>query len=238
VDVLESVLRANGGMDLWRLTRRFTLHASITGALCSEKCNTASLKELAVEGSTHNQTVDFTGFARADLRALYRPDSVVLEAPDGQRIASRNAAPEEFRAGLKSAKWDELQLAYYCGYVIWNHIATPFILADPDFETKELPRSRKRGENLRRLRVTFPARVVTHATMQTFYFDREGLLRRLDYPAAHADATQVAHTFSGHQRFSGILVPTLCRLLTISADGVPIAKPPLLDVEIFDAKFN
>ena len=236
--MLESVLRASGGMDLWRLARRFTLHASITGVLCSEKCETASLKELAVEGSTHHQAVDFTGFARTDLRALYRADSVALEAPDGQRIASRSAAPQEFRSGLKSAKWDEVQLAYYCGYLIWNHIATPFILADPDFETEELPRSRKRGENLRRLRAGFPSRVVTHATVQTFYFDRDGLLRRLDYPAAHADATQVAHTFSGHQRFSGILVPTLCRLLTIGADGVPIAKPPLLDVEIFDATFN
>jgi len=238
VGLLESVLRASGGMDLWRLTRRFTLHASITGALCIEKCDSASLKELAVEGSTHNQAVDFTGFARVDLRALYRPDSVVLEAPDGRRLASRNAAPAEFRAGLKSVTWDELQLAYYCGYLIWNHLATPFILADPDFETKELPRTRKRGESLRRLRVVYPARVVTHATVQTFYFDREGLLRRLHYPAAHADAVQIAHMFSGHQRFSGILVPTLCRLLTISADGVPIAKPPLLDVEIFDATFG
>ena len=84
----------------------------------------------------------------------------------------------------------------------------------------------------------FPARVVTHATVQTFFFDRDGLLRRLDYPAAHADRTQIAQMFSGHQRFSGILVPTLCRLLTVGADGVPIAKPPLLDVEIFDATFE
>jgi len=238
VGLLENALRASGGMDLWRMTRRFTLHASITGALCTAKCDSAPLKELAVEGSTHNQVVDFTGFGSADLRALYRPDSVALEGPDGQRLAWRNAAPEESRAVLKSATWDQLQLAYYCGYLIWNHLTTPFILADPDFETKELPRSRKLGESLRRLRVVFPTRVVTHATVQTFYFDREGLLRRLDYPAAHADATQIAQMFSGHQRFSGILVPTLCRLLTIRADGVPIAKPPLLDIEIFDATFD
>jgi hypothetical protein len=44
--------------------------------------------------------------------------------------------------------------------------------------------------------------------------------------------------FSGHQRFSGILVPTLCRLLSIGAEGVPVAKPSLLDVEIFDARFE
>jgi hypothetical protein len=44
--------------------------------------------------------------------------------------------------------------------------------------------------------------------------------------------------FSAHQRFSGVLVPTLCRLLRLESDGAPIAKPPLLDIEIFDAVFE
>jgi hypothetical protein len=43
--------------------------------------------------------------------------------------------------------------------------------------------------------------------------------------------------FSAHQRFSGVLVPTLCRLLRLESDGATIAKLPLLDVEIFDAAF-
>jgi hypothetical protein len=84
----------------------------------------------------------------------------------------------------------------------------------------------------------FPPRVVTHARVQTFHFDKEGYLRRLDYPAVHDDRTQIAQMFSGHQRFSGILVPTLCRLLRIGAEEMPIARPSLLDVEIFDAHFE
>jgi hypothetical protein len=140
----------------------------------------------------------------------------------------------EFRRGLQSRTWDELQLAYYCGYLIWNYMVTPFILAESDFETKELRRRGVRGERLRRLEVTFPARVVTHGATQTFHFEREGLLRRLDYGAAHENSTQVAQMFSGHQRFAGILVPTLCRLLRTGADGVPVTKPTLLDLDIFD----
>jgi hypothetical protein len=150
----------------------------------------------------------------------------------------RQGSPEEFCSGLRSTTWDELQLAHYCGYLIWNYIATPFILADPDFDTKELPRNVARGESLRLLSVAFPARIVTHARTQTFHFDREGFLRRLDYAAPHDDHTQVAQVFSGHQRFSGILVPTLCRLLSIAAEGMPVAKPSLMDVEIFDAHFE
>jgi hypothetical protein len=238
VGLLEKALHASGGLDQWRLTRRFTLHISITGSLCPARCSTAHLKELVVEGSTQTQALEITGFARSDLRALYRRDWVALEGQDARRLVERQGSPEEFRGALQSTTWDELQLAHYCGYLIWNHIATPFILADPDFETKELPRNVARGESLRRLSVVFPARIVTHASAQTFHFDREGFLRRLDYPAAHEEHTQIAEMFSGHQRFSGILVPTLCRLLSIGAEGMPVAKPSLVDVEIFDAHFE
>jgi hypothetical protein len=238
VGLLENALRASGGLDLWRLTRRFTLHMSIAGSLCTARCRTAKLKELVVEGSTQTQALEITGFARADLRALYRPDWVALEGQDARRVMERQGSPEEFCSGLRSTTWDELQLAHYCGYLIWNYIATPFILADPDFDTRELPRNVARGERLRLLSVAFPARIVTHARTQIFHFDREGFLRRLDYAAPHHDHTQIAQMFSGHQRFSGILVPTLCRLLSIGAEGMPVAKPSLVDVEIFDARFE
>jgi hypothetical protein len=202
VGLLEKALRASGGMDLWRLTRRFTLHMSITGALCTARCRNARLKDLVVEGSTQTQELAITGFAVADLRVLYRSDWVALEGQDSGSLAERRASPEDFRRGLQSPTWDNLQLAHYCGYLIWNYIATPFILAAPDFATKELRRSIAPGERLRQLRVEFPARIVTHARVQTFYFDQKGFLRRLDYPAAHDSHTQVAQMVSGHQRFS------------------------------------
>ena len=235
--VLQNALRASGGLDLWRLTRHFTAHMSITGVLCTEKCSTANLKELVVEGSTHTQELEITGFPRPYMRALYRPDWVALQGQDARRVMERPGSPDEFRRGLQSRTWHELQLAYYCGYLIWNYMVTPFILGEVDFETKELRRSGVRGERLRRLEVTFPARVVTHGATQTFYFEREGPLRRLDYAAAHENGTRIAQMFSGHQRFAGILVPTLCRLLRVGADGAPVAKPTLLDLEIFDVNF-
>jgi hypothetical protein len=238
LSLLESALRASGGASRWRQISRFTLHVSFAGALLTAKCGTAQLKELAVEGSTRFQAVDITGFGGADLRALYRPDRVALEGPDGQPIAQRRATAGEFRGSLQSATWGQLQLAYYCGYLLWNYVALPFILSDPDFQSSEFPQSLEPGESLRRLSVVFPPRVATHATAQTFYFDIRGHLRRLDYSAAHSDRTQIAQMFSAHQRFSGILLPTLSRLLTVGADGVPLAKPPLLDVEIFDAEFE
>jgi len=238
VSLLDDALQASGGLDRWRRMRRFTLHMSISGPLCSARCATARLKELAVNGNTQVQALEITGFAQAHLRALYRPGWVALEGQDARCLIERRGVPAEFHQALQSTSWDELHLAHYCGCLVWNHIVTPFILADPDFQTMEVRSSLARGDGLRALRIVTPARVVTHASTQTLYFDREGFLRRRDYRAPHDDHTQVAQVYSGHQRFSGILVPTLCRLLSIGAKGVPIAKPSLVDFEIFDARFE
>lgn len=236
--LLGDVLQASGGLDLWRQTRRFTLHMSIGGVLCARKCKTALLKDLVVEGSTQQQSLEITGFTATNRRALYRPDWVALEEQGGQLLKERHAPPADFRGHIKSTTWDELQLAHYCGYLIWNYVTVPFILAEADVTTEELESRSGRAGTWRRLKVQFSPRLVTHSAEQTFYFDQDGLLRRLDYPAEHESQTQIAQVFSGHQRFSGIMVPTLCRLLKIGVDGALIAKPPLVDIEIFDAVFE
>jgi hypothetical protein len=79
--------------------------------------------------------------------------------------------------------------------------------------------------------------VATHSTEQTAYFDRDGFLQRLDYTSEYGDP-RIAQVFSGHQRFSGILILTLCRSLPVASDGVSLGKPSLVDIEIFDVVFE
>jgi hypothetical protein len=237
MSLLEIVLRASGGLDLWRRMQRYTLHLSIGGALCQRKYSAACLKELVVVGATHEQTLEIVGFTGSDRRALYGADWVALEGPDGRRIKERHASPREFRSELAAPVWDELLLAYFCGYLVWNYVSVPFVLAEPDFVAEELEPVVEHTEPYGRLQVAFPARVVTHATEQIFSFDRGGHLRQLDY-AADFENRAVTQLFSGHQRFSGILVPTLCRMLGTAPHGASTATPPLIDVEVFDAVFE
>jgi hypothetical protein len=49
---------------------------------------------------------------------------------------------------------------------------------------------------------------------------------------------KVADYSWAHQEFGGIVVPTLRRSLPLEADGTVVAKPSLIDVEIFDAAFE
>lgn len=236
--LLEAVLRQSGGIDLWRMTRRFTTHLSMRGTLCAQRCPSAQLKDLVVQGSTQTQTLEIIGFYAPHLRALYRPNWVALEGLDGRVLMARQAVPAEFRSRLHSASWDELQLAYFCGYLVWNYMVVPFILANPDFSHRELRRKRVGKELMSRLHVSFPSDVMTHATEQVFYFDDETRLRRLEYAAAQEDRSRTAQEFTAHQRFSGILVPTLCRLSSMEADAMQGSNPPLLDIEIFDVSFE
>jgi hypothetical protein len=216
---------------------RYTVHMSVGGVLCRRKCASAQLRDLVVEGSPDQQSLEINGFSGVDRRAMYRPDWVALEGPDGQLLKETKASPQELRERLRASAWDELQLAYYFGYSIWNYIAVPFVLAEPDVMTKEPEPGSVQFDNWRRLEVRFPPRVVTHSTEQTFYFDRDGLLRRIDYTSELED-TRVAQLFSGHQRFSGVLIPTLGTSLRIAPDGVSLARPSLVDIEIFDVVFE
>jgi hypothetical protein len=238
MELLHRVFDASGGLDRWRQMRRFTIHVSIRGALSAARCGGVKLPEFVVEGDTREPALEMIGFTALDLRALYRPDWTALEQPDGHRLQERRAPAAELTQQLKSATWDHLHLAHFCGGLIWCYLTMPFVFAEPGFKCEELKSLKVQGQNWRRLRVLYPERFATHTREQTLYFDRRALLRRLDTTAVHADDTQVVHLFSGHQRYSGILVPTITRILTAEAAGAPVNKPALLDVEIFEAQFK
>lgn len=236
--LLADVLQASGGMDMWQQLRKFTVHMSIGGVLCASKCHAARLKHIVVEGSTREQSVEITGFTAPDRRALYRPACVVLQGSDGELLNERHATPAQFRQQCKSSTWDELQLAHYCGCLIWNYVTMPFVLAEIDVNAEALEATTADADAWRRMKVRFPPRIVTHSTEQTFFVDRQTLLRRRVYAAEHEDQTEVAQLFSGHQSFSGILVPALCRIVRTGIGGTVLAERPLVDMEIFDAVFE
>ena len=49
---------------------------------------------------------------------------------------------------------------------------------------------------------------------------------------------KVADYSWAHQTFCGIVVPTLRRSQVLKPDGIAVAKPALIDVEVFDASFE
>jgi hypothetical protein len=233
--LLDDAIAASGGLARWNGLSRFTLHLSIGGTLFANCGHANHFKDVIAEGSMLTQSVRFTGITGGELCGSLQPDAVTIESLDGQVLQSWPHPSAAFSGDAKHPLADELHLAFFCGVAIWNYLAAPFLLASPDVAVEELSPWRENAELWRRLRARFPPHLRSPAPEQIFCFDERALLRRTDHDLF---GTKVAHYSWAHQTFCGIVVPTLRRSQVLQPDGRVIAKPALIDVEIFDASFE
>jgi hypothetical protein len=233
--LLDDAIEASGGFARWNKLQRFTFHLSIKGTLLSHSGRRHEFEDLIAKGSTHTQSVRITGLTQREKTGTYQPDSVTIENLDGQVLRTWLNPSLEFLDHASDPLADDLHLVFFCGFSIWNYLTAPFLLARPDVTVEELSPWTENDQRWRRLRAFFPPDIVTSSSEQIFYFDENSLQRRADHDLF---GTRVAHYSWAHQTFSDIVVPTLRRSLALRPDGTAIAKPILLDVEVFDATFE
>ena len=211
--LLDEALAAHGGADALDGVARLDVELRCGGFAFTSHGLPAQFS-LRARVDPHRLHVTFDDFLRVGRAATVTDDRVTLG--DEQR--------DDPRAGLNTLhpRWDHLDMAYFCGYALWNYVTTPWLLTRA--HTKELPG--------RRLRATFPHDVTTHSRVQTFHFDDEGLLTRLDYTAeVFGRWARAAHVCGDHRRFGPIVTPTR-RLVTPRVAGRPLPGPALVWIEI------
>jgi hypothetical protein len=75
----------------------------------------------------------------------------------------------------------------------------------------------------RTLHVRYPAGFPTHSREQVYYFDEQGLLRRLDYMAyALSGFARGAHFCDAHRVFDGLIFPTRRVVFPRGGSGRPV----------------
>ncbi|WP_354101012.1 hypothetical protein [Bradyrhizobium sp. RT5a] len=233
--LLDDVIDASGGMARWNSLSRFTLHLSVAGTLFSSTGHASEFKDVTAEGSTRTQSVRFTGITGGEHSGSFQPDAITIESLEGEILRTwRNPSLAFTEAGSPTLV-DELHLVFFCGVAIWNYLTNPFLLAHPNVVVEELSPWQENNESWRRLRAQFPPGLITLAPEQIFYFDDNALQRRTDHDLF---GMKVAQYSWAHDSFGGIVVPTLRRAQTLRPDGTVVAKPVLMDVEIFDAVFE
>jgi hypothetical protein len=116
---------------------------------------------------------------------------------------------------------------------LWNDLTTPFLLAYPSVQVREISPWQQHDQTWRRLRATFPASITTHSAEQVFYFGDDGLLRRLDY-TVEADGGRAAHYTEGYKTFDGLAFPTRRRVYRRNPDGTPDRSLTAITVDIHD----
>jgi hypothetical protein len=232
--LLDDALRAYGAPAAWRLFTRFVVHMSLRGILVANSGNKTSPYEIVAEGSLQTPQIQLTGFNAPDRRCICESDHVALQDSRGTVLESRDRPMVSLQERASSAQWDDLDLAYFLSMSIWDHLATPFLLAAPDLVTEELPPWLERGSAWRRLKVSR----APDATEQVYYFDNKGQPRRVDAVSIETGNPPLIHYTSAHANFSGLMVPTLRSSFHQTSDGKHANKDALIDLEIFDAAFS
>jgi hypothetical protein len=236
--LLDTALKACGGLERWNRFDRFEAHVSMGGSYLASKVDATNLKEIVVSGNTRFQAAEVVGMLDRSGRGLCRANWVGIENHSGLIAAQQSVTPEDFAKLGSRAHWTELDVVYYCGISIWNFINCPFLLAESGFKIGEIAPLDADGEVWRRLHVTFPDRIATEACEQILYFDFRNRHRRTDYLCSALTANTVAHFLGAHQDFSEIVIPTLRRSRFVDTDGFISQEGVPFDIEIFDLIFS
>jgi hypothetical protein len=236
-ELKDLILEAHGATR-WNRFQSIQGNMSIVGSLWARKGWPEVLKNVRVEADIPRQQLSYRPFTAEGLRSFYRPDLVAIDSVDGNRLRER-ANPRSFFDGHTPATpWDDLHLAYFSGYAMWNYLNTPFMFALPGFATEEIEPWNENGEARRRLKVTFPDSVATHSPEQVFHVGSDGLITRLDYFANVTGGVPTAHYMTEYRDFYGVKIPTKRRAYRRNEDGTPMANGLGVSIDITDVKFS
>ena len=122
---------------------------------------------------------------------------------------------------------------------MWNYLTTPFLFAQLGLECKEIEPHQENGERWRRLQVKSPSDIPTpdgklsgdsDYQEETFFFNDQGLLQRLDYVAVGP----ASHYCYDHTTFGGLVFPALGRVVGRPPSGPRTSAPTAVLIQIAD----
>jgi hypothetical protein len=142
-------------------------------------------------------------------------------------IGTFDACQPRPRGMARRPRWSTDDVVHFAGYALWGYLVAPFIFAEDDVIVHELSR--------RRLRVDFPDRIPAHSRRQTFHFDDDAILRRLDYTAEVflGPLGRAQHDCYDHTWIGGLLIPTRRR---VTPRG--LSAPTLVNIDIDELHTN
>lgn len=233
-DILAKVIEAHGGGRRWQDLAAVEALISARGFLFTAKRRPV-LHRVRVRALTREPRFIFYDFPRAGQTAEIDGDKEAkITGPDNRIVSSRLQPRAAFRSLRRQLYWDDLDFTYFGGYATWNYLVTPFLFLRQGFEFKVLE-PLPGIECPFRLQATFPDDLPTHCKAQIFHFDRDYLLRRLDYTAevvgrwAHA-----AHLCDDYQDFEGLRIPTTRRVRPLVVVSRPLPGPTLVAIDIHE----
>jgi hypothetical protein len=235
-DLLNNAVNAHGGLTRWRQLTTLSASMSITGAIWPAKNQTDALVNIRFEAQLHSQHVIIHQLRR-QRKLVFTPQRAAMETESGELLGERDNPRDSFKGQTQFSPWDDLHLAYFCGYALWTYLTTPFLYTSPGFLVEEIEPWEEDGQRWRVLEVTFPDNIASHSRMQSSYFGDDGLLRRHEYVVDVMGGAQGVNYASDYRDFDGILVPTKRRIYGYDNRKHKIPSPLLIAIDIDDMTF-
>lgn len=232
--LVSKIIDAHGGLEQWRKFSSLRARLIQGGALWTLKGHPSTLSETNVTVDLAREWASHSPFGQKAMISSFEPGRVALSNADGEVLEELLDPRSSFAGHTLETPWSELQLAYFAGCAMWTYLNMPFLLAHENVEVEELADWSENGETWHRLKVTFPADIVSHSAIQTIYFDDAGLLKRHDYDVEIAGGTPGAHYISGYTDVQGIKIPTSRRIYPRQADGQSLPEPLVVSIELSD----
>jgi len=241
-DLLTAVLDAHGGLERWSRARTLRTRLAIGGPFWERRGFPDAFLDEALVLDTRREHAVFTPWIQPDHRLALdvAPERVTLETLGGETVEARteprSAFPRYERGVFLSGQspWDRLEVGYFLGYAMWTYLTAPFLFTYPGVESREIEPWHEDGETWRRLEVTFPSTVATHNAVQVFYYDSDGMQRRMDYAPDVAGNPPVAQYTSEPRTFGGIVFPTRRRVHRRNAEGIADLSFFTISIDIHD----
>jgi hypothetical protein len=230
-DLLQTAVKAHGGLKRWNELKTINVAASITGAIWFVKSQGDSLKNVMMTVDTTKERL-VTDFPGQDKRSVFEPNRISMEKTDGTLIQARDNPEASFEGQLRESPWDDIDVAYFQGEALWTYLNTPFLYTHEGFITEEISSIQVDGEIWRRLKVTFPDYVKSHTREQISCFGPDGLLRRHDYTVDILGGATGLNYASEYRDIDGIIVPTKRRIYAYEGDYQPIMEPLLVKIDM------
>lgn len=213
--IVAKSIEAHGGLDKFNRIQAVDVVVERSGLLWRRKGHqeralvTATIQIDPPKVTYNNLAGDKKG---SNVRFIWTPKLAWKEPPDGNVIESRENARASFEGHAWDSPWDRMHLIHFAGQALWNYICAPFYFSWPGFELRKVGTERVEFDQVWDvLEVTFPDDMPTHEKRQKFYFDRRGVLRRLDYNSDFVKAGSAAHYLYDLRAVDGLVWPMLRR---------------------------
>ena len=164
-DLLQVAVDAHGGLSRWNQLKRVKASLSITGAIWQLKGKPDALADVSIETELHKERLT-THFNGQGTRTVFEPNRVSVQTEGGRLVDSRDDPRSAFRGHTRQTPWDDLHVAYFSSYALWNYLTIPFLYTYPGFVIEELASWQENGEQWRPLRVIVPNSIASHSREQ------------------------------------------------------------------------